>query len=89
MYRVTELNVTQIWIEWAGRQTFFCLAKFSLSGLCFITSPGTGLMGRQLDTLEEAQIHRAPSHIATAFGSGSSHPTERLLLPISLSYAAV
>ena len=40
LYRVMELNVTQIWIEWAGWLAFGCMAKFSLSGLRFIPSPG-------------------------------------------------
>ena len=40
MYCVTELNMPGIWIEWAGRLAFGCMAKFSLSGLRFILSPG-------------------------------------------------
>ena len=40
IYQVTELNVTRIWIEWAGRLAFGCEAKLSLSGLRFMPSPG-------------------------------------------------
>ena len=40
VYRVTALNVTRIWIEWAGRLAFGCTAEFSLSGLRFMPSPG-------------------------------------------------
>ena len=40
-YWVTELNVTQKWIEWAGRLAFGCTAEYSLSGLHFMPSPGT------------------------------------------------
>ena len=36
VYRVTALNVTRIWIEWAGRLAFGCTAEFSPSGLCFV-----------------------------------------------------
>ena len=39
-YRVTALNVTRIWIEWAGRLAFGYMAKSSLSGLRFMPSPG-------------------------------------------------
>ena len=41
LYRVTALNMTRIWIEWAGRLAFGCKAKLSLSGLRFMPSPST------------------------------------------------
>ena len=41
MYRVTELNVTLIWIRWAGWLAMECMAKFSPSGLRFIPSLGS------------------------------------------------
>ena len=41
MYRVTESNVTRVWIKWAGRLAIGYMAKFSLFGLRFIPSPGT------------------------------------------------
>ena len=39
-YRVTELNMTRIWIDRAGRLTFGCRAEFSLSELRFMLSSG-------------------------------------------------
>lgn len=44
MYRVTELNVTRVWIKWAGRLAIGCMATLSLSELRFIPSPGTHIV---------------------------------------------
>ena len=44
MYRVTELNVTRVWIKWAGRLAIGCMARNSLSELRFIPSPGTHIV---------------------------------------------
>ena len=41
-YRVTELNVSLIWIKWASQSTYCSTAKFSLSVLHFMPSSGTG-----------------------------------------------
>ena len=54
MYRVTELNVTRVWIKWAGRLAIGCMARLSLSELRFIPSPGTHIVFHGIVTFRPA-----------------------------------
>ena len=39
LYRVTALNMTRIWIEWAGRLAFGCTANYPFQGYVSFRHP--------------------------------------------------